>query len=127
MAAKPATAPEKARMALIAESGCLPCLLHRKHRQATIQHVTSGGRRLGHSYTYASCPWHHQAITEFGMNNQEMTGLLGPSFAQSKREFQETYGNEKEVLVRLQDWVLEQGHFQFHELHSQWVHLQRAN
>jgi len=56
-----------------------------------------------------------------------MTGLLGVSFAQSKREFQATYGDEKEVLVRLQTWALNNPDHDYHELISQWDHLQRHN
>ncbi len=72
-------------------------------------------------------PWHHFSKTENGMTNQEMTGLLGPSFAHSRREFEATYGDERDVLVRLQTWMLEQGQFYYHELQTQWEHLQRHN
>ena len=114
-------------MDLIAGMGCLPCRLSRHDRQATVQHVTAGGRRLGHAYTYGSCPWHHQAVTENGHTNQEMLGMLGPSFAHSRREFEATYGDERDVLVRLQTWVNERKEFYWWELHEQWDHLQRTN
>ena len=114
-------------MAAIAEFGCLPCMINNKVRQATIQHVTEGGRRLGHEYSYGSCPWHHQAVTEGSMTTQQMIGLLGPSFAHGRREFESEYGDERDVLVRLQNWVIEADGFRYHELISQWDHLRRHN
>jgi Recombination enhancement, RecA-dependent nuclease len=124
---KKPTTNEKLRMDLIAQLGCLPCRLQRMDRQATVQHVTEGGRRLGHAYTYGSCPWHHQVKTENDMTNQEMIGLFGPSFAHSRREFEATYGDERNVLVRLQTWVNQHPSHYYHELHGQWEHLQRTN
>jgi hypothetical protein len=106
---------------------CLPCALDRNKRQSTIQHVTQGGRRLGHMYTYGSCPWHHQGIKEDGYSRQDMIGLLGPSFAMGRRQFEAKYGNERNVLVPLQTWCFGRGEIRNHELITQWHHLRRMN
>ena len=125
MAGKSPTKAEKARMDAI--EWCLPCLLNQRQRQATIQHVTEGGRRLGHMYTYGSCPWHHQGMTENDLNNQQMTGMLGPSFAHSRKTFEDWYGDERDVLVKLQTWVLNNDYSQFWRLHEKWQLLRSAN
>lgn len=125
--AKPPTKAQQQRMAVIAEVGCLPCLINRQERQATIQHVTAGGRRLGHDYTYGSCVWHHLGTKEQGWSRQEMSGILGPSFADGRRYFEEVFGDERDVLVRLQDWVLDRSYFQSVELQEKWIELKRAH
>ena len=125
--AKPATKAQRQRMAVIAEMGCLPCLIQRAERPATIQHVTEGGRRLGHDYTYGSCTWHHLGTKEQGWSMQEMMGILGPSFAHGRKNFEEVYGDERDVLVRLQDWVLDRSYFRNVELQEKWIELRRAH
>ena len=125
---KAATQSEKERMDAIGRGWCVPCMIKQQQRPATVQHVTEGGRRLGHRYTYGSCPWHHQAVNEPGYSTQEMIGLLGPSFAHGRRFFESIYGDERDVLVRLQDWILVEGDECYHhELYSQWDALRRAN
>jgi hypothetical protein len=109
------------------EVGCLLCLLKRQERRGTVQHVTEGGRRLGHDYTYSSCPWHHQGVKEHGWSMQEMMGALGPSFAHGRKNFEEVYGDERNVLVRLQDWVLARSYFTDGELQEKWIELKRAH
>ena len=103
------TKEQKKRMDKIAALPCLPCLIEGKSRASTVQHVTEGFRRLGHDYTYGSCPWHHQKIKDSGYvayTDQQITGLLGPSFASGRRAFEERYGDERYVLIPLQNWML---------------------
>jgi hypothetical protein len=75
---------------------------------------------------HVSC-WHHQAINETGWTTAEMFKALGPSFQHGRREFERRYGDEKEVLVRLQDWVNSRSDWDYHELHSKWTELRGAN
>jgi hypothetical protein len=98
--AKPATPNEKYRMSLIGEQyfGCIPCRLENPflHVIATVQHVTSGNKRLGHRYTYGCCSWHH-----FGHDPKR----VGPSLANGLRPYQAHYGSEI-LLVNLQDQLI---------------------
>jgi len=119
------TKAEKQRMDAI--DWCLPCQINQHQRQPTIQHVTEGGRRLGHMYTYGSCPWHHQSKTENGYDDQGMTGLLGPSFAHSRKTFEDWYGDERDVLVKLQTWVMQNPNHRYWQLIEKWHLLRSAN
>ena len=104
---KPPTAPEKARMASIKDGHCLCCLLQGDERQATVQHVTAGFKRLGHRFTYGVCEWHHLGYPLPGHDNRTTAALIGPSLAHDKRAYCTRYGTELE-LVALADWYLEQ-------------------
>ena len=119
------TKAEKARRDAI--EWCLPCLINQRQRVATIQHVTEGGRRLGHMYTYGSCTWCHLGMTDGDYNNQDMTGFLGPSFAHSRKTFEEFYGDERDVLVKLQTWMLNNDWQPYWRLHEKWQLLRSAN
>ena len=56
-----------------------------------------------------------------------MMGSLGPSFADGRRFFEEVFGDERNVLVRLQDWILEQGFYTSAQLQEKWIELKRAH
>ena len=95
---------------------CIPCLSHglTQPNRTTAQHITSGGRRLrtksdprGDRYTYACCEYHHQGYKLERYTPQEMIGRWGPSFAHGKKYYQEVYGSEYEVLMRVQDMLCE--------------------
>ena len=120
-----ATKAEKARMDAI--EWCLPCLIDNKKRQAEIQHVTSGGRRLGHLYTYGLCPYHHRGLNDIGITGREMSKLVGPSFAHSRKTYEQFYGDERDVLVKLQTWVLNNDYEPYWRLHEKWQLLRQAN
>lgn len=100
--------------------GCLPCLISGvSDRPTTIEHVTDRGRRVGdleqHQWTIGLCEWHHfgkhldnwQGLPgHIGGPNQATSGLLGPSLAWGRRAFEEHFGDEVEILVPTQDFVL---------------------
>jgi len=99
------TRDEAARMTAMSYQGCIPCMIDRWNDvPATVQHVTDGGRRLGHRDTYKSCPWHHlgQVDEAFYGSVKRMTEVRGPSFAHDKPAFEARYGSELE-LVQIQD------------------------
>lgn len=84
--------------------GCLPCLLMGfADIHTTIEHVTVRGRREGHQSTIGMCPWHH-----FGQGTVKMIELVGPSLAQGRRIFEAHFGDEADVLVPVQDFLIEQ-------------------
>ena len=92
-------------MEQIPHHGCLPCLIvNFRHRLATVQHVVEGGKRLGHSWTYGACPWHHQGIAD-PWDDYQAERMLGPSLAWNQKAYQERFGTERE-LVELQDVIL---------------------
>ena len=106
---KPIRPHDALRMDTIARHcGCLPCLIAGiSDVHTTIEHATEHGRRVGdeeqHQWTIGLCRWHH-----FG----EMTGTavashLGPSLAWGRKEFEDWFGDELEVLVPTQDFMLD--------------------
>lgn len=110
---EPATKEERARYAALK---CMPCAACRQigiyNLWSDVQHITSGGRRIGNYDTYPLCKWHHQGIIPVGYglkNSTETMAKFGPSFAKSKREFEARFGTEEELLaltnkfLRIQD------------------------
>lgn len=95
-------------------TGCLCCMLDRHDSafeeisQTTIEHVTDRGRRLAdeHQATIGLCPWHHQATPWTGLDPREMNRILGPSLANGRKPFEEHYGDEVDVLLRIQDELI---------------------
>ena len=91
--------------------GCLPCLLM-GHMDVltTIEHVTEAGRRVGgdeqHQWTIGLCPWHHFGHNNKGWNRQQMSGEFGPPLAWGRKNFEEHFGDELEVLVPTQNFML---------------------
>lgn len=106
--AKAPTKDEKERMTILKENvPCIPCLVGaRKVRLPSIQHVVTGFKREGHDMTYTACNWHH-----FGdpapADKQTTSGLLGPSLAHGKKNYQQFFGHEK-LLVRIADFLVDE-------------------
>lgn len=101
---KTPTKSEKRRMTILKENvPCIPCLMIGKKRLPSIQHTVSGMTRDGHQSTYSSCDWHHFGYPLENWENlpgnaggakQATSGLLGPSFANGRRPFEEFFGRE---------------------------------
>ena len=90
---KTPTKAEREWMKRITDYGCCAC---RKHGiedvPASVHHIISGNRRMGHLFTLPLCYSHHQG-----------GGLGGiPSVHQAKRTFEKKYGTELELLAGLQ-------------------------
>jgi len=92
--------------------GCLPCLL-RGHLdvQATIQHVTDCGRRLGkdseqHQNTYGSCIWHHLGHLPNHSKRSEYRKELGPALAHGRQPFEQAFGDEVKILIPVQNFLI---------------------
>jgi len=109
---KPIRTQDADRMDTIAKfCGCLPCLLMGyKDVHTTIEHVTEHGRRVGdeeqHQWTIGLCAWHHFGQTEPDQTRQRMSGELGPPLPWGRKEFEETFGDEVNVLVPVQNVLL---------------------
>ena len=69
------------------------------HEPATLHHITSGGRRLGHKFTIPLNPWRHQGTVLPGETSSSMKEVYGPSLAKSRAEFEAAYGTELELLA----------------------------
>ena len=101
----PRTTADNERLDIITEIGCLPCLLNGWSESATVQHVTEGGRRLGHQSTYGGCPYHHLGNRPDGYSgpmNESFEEWYGPSFARNKQAFISRYGPER-LLIQVTD------------------------
>ena len=95
---------------------CIPCLVQGRPQpnRTTAQHITEGGRRLrtkadpkGDLHTYPVCEYHHLGKNIDYMTTQEMIGEYGVSFAHGKKYYQEVFGSEREVLLRVADMLCE--------------------
>ena len=101
---QPATKEERARYAALKSMPCAACRQIGVYTLwSDVQHITSGGRRIGNYDSYPLCKWHHQGYIPAGFNlknSTEAKGMFGPSFAKSKREFEERFGTEEELLAQ---------------------------
>lgn len=94
--------------------GCLPCLLMGyPNVLTTIEHATERGRRVGgkeqHQWTIGLCNWHHFGKTPFEFTGQTAFGLartLGAPLSWGRVPFEEDFGDEIEVLVPTQNFLL---------------------
>lgn len=105
---------ERQRLDVIkSHCGCLCCLLMgHLDRLCTIEHVTENGRRVGsgssqHENTVGMCVWHHFGACDSGRTRQMMIGEFGPSLAHGRKPFEEHFGDEVDVLISVQNFVLE--------------------
>jgi hypothetical protein len=63
-------------------------------------HLLSGGRRRGHDFTIALCPWHHRGIRpDDCRTDADALHRYGPSYALNKTIFHETYSGDDELLA----------------------------
>lgn len=99
---KPATRAERKRYQRLHEMGCIIDRMSPSecyNLPVEVQHLTSGGRRLGNEFTIPLCSWHHRAQLPCGMTSSQASLLYGPSFAKSRKEFEATYGSEEFLLA----------------------------
>ena len=103
---KTRTKQEKERIYFVKHfMGCAPCILVKYlNSHCDYHHVVEGQRRLGEMVAYGQCLWHHKGIPWEGATRQEMVGILGPSYALSRREFRAKFGTERS-LVGLVDYA----------------------
>jgi len=92
--------------------GCLACLLMgHLDRHTTIEHVTQTGRRVGgkeqHQNTIGLCGWHHFGHVDPGVLTDTMRPAFGPSLMDGRHVFEEHFGDEVDVLIPAQNYILE--------------------
>ena len=88
---KAPTKTEREWMDWIAALGCIACRKDGIHDSpASVHHITSGFRRVGHLATIGLCEPHHKS-----------DGRQVPSIHFQKRTFAARYGSELELLARL--------------------------
>lgn len=96
---KKPTKEEQRRFQAIQSIGCLPCRMEGLFNvPCEIHHVVEGAYRRGHSYTYGVCPYHHRGLTPEGLIEDTAYKIAGPSMALNKKQYQERYGTEQELL-----------------------------
>lgn len=106
MSVKAPTQSEQQRLDKLSRSGCVVCRLqHGAYVDGEIQHLTAGGRRLGHTHTINLCPWHHRGVCVGTFTKPEMTRIYGPSFANSRKEFEQAFGTEEYLLKETNTWL----------------------
>jgi Recombination enhancement, RecA-dependent nuclease len=82
---------EREWMSRVADFGCVACKQDGHDSPASVHHITSGFRRMGHLHTIGLCEAHHKS-----------DGRQVPSVHFQKRTFAARYGSELELLARLQ-------------------------
>jgi len=98
-------AANRHRFERLKEIGCVACLKQGFHREAEIHHLVEG-YRLGHEHTIPLCEWHHRGVPPtMAMTKAQARHLLGPSLAETKRQFVGEYGTEKELLEEINSWL----------------------
>src|ERR1700722_16827875 len=100
------TVAEKQRLDKLSRSGCVVCRMqHGAFTEGEIQHLTAGGRRLGHDRSICLCPWHHRGVCAGSITTPEMTRIYGPSFANSRADFEAAFGTEEHLLEETDIWL----------------------
>ena len=94
-----ATKDEQARYDALKELGCIVGRLRVVGCVGCeIQHLTSGGRRISNYHTIPLCPWHHRGQLPEGFTTTKATLCYGPSFAKSRKQFEQIFGSEEYLL-----------------------------
>ena len=87
---KPPTKLEREWMDRVSDFGCIACKQDGHETPASVHHITSGFRRMGHLFTIGLCEPHHKG-----------DGREVPSVHFAKRTFSQRYGSELALLARL--------------------------
>jgi hypothetical protein len=103
------TKVQAARFEAMRALGCIACRMNAGHGLPTatfgsnnleIQHLLSGGRRIGHDATVCLCHYHHQGkrLPVEGDGYCAHGIVFGPSFGHEPSAFRLFYGREAEQL-----------------------------
>lgn len=104
------TKAQSGRFEAMRRLGCIACRMNAKHGLPTasfgdnnleIQHLLSGGRRIGHEATVCLCHYHHQGkrLPVDGEGYCSHAKIFGPSFGHEPNAFRLMYGREDEQLA----------------------------
>ena len=111
-----ATPEQLARWSAMRKIGCIACLLNQIDHNLMqvprcnrvphsgnqeIQHLTSGGRRIGHDATICLCRYHHQGdlLPEIEQGYMAQALVYGPSFGRGRASFEAIYGTDDGLLA----------------------------
>ena len=87
------------------DHGCIACKKEGIERFPEIHHLVSG-YRMGHESTIPLCSWHHRGVpVDIDFSKSQTAQWMGPSMAENKREFEEKYGSELELLREIDQWL----------------------
>ncbi len=105
---EPISPADRQRFTIIKDyCGCLCCLLMGwPDVHATIEHVTQAGRRLGHGASLGLCEWHHFGRCSENRRSDAMCAEFGPSLAHGRKQFEAHFGDEVEILLAVQNYLL---------------------
>lgn len=84
------------RFVKMKEAGCILC--HENGWPGTppeIHHLTDCGRRRGHDFTIALCPYHHRGVP----NEFCSAPMIGPSVSCGSKVFRAFWGADDELLA----------------------------
>lgn len=105
---KAPTVAERARMRSIAWGCCVVCQKRGNFTSGgvEVQHLLSGGMRMGHRYTIGLCSYHHRGVRPLQFTRAQMRDVLGYSLMDGSKLFHAEHGSDIELLA-YQDEVLE--------------------
>ena len=99
---KAPTKAEAARMDAMKGYGCICCREKGLgYVETDIHHMLIGSYRAGHRYTIPLCLWHHRGRAPEGWTDEQAEDVMGPSLDKRKRAFVEVFGNELEIMRRV--------------------------
>jgi hypothetical protein len=81
--------------------GCVACRKDGRYSQIQVHHlVDKGTRKLsgGNQASLPLCPWHHVGQPADDCSVNYMYTVYGPSLRLHKKEFNHTYGSQRQLL-----------------------------
>lgn len=101
------TKAQQKRFERMCEIGCVPCIILGIYQNPPqIHHIVKGRKRLGHDYTIAKCPYHHEGHIPLGHVYENVRNRMGPSYALEPDLFEQAFGTQEELL-EFQNTLLE--------------------
>jgi len=93
------TKAQQKRFERMSDIGCVPCIIKGIYQNPPqIHHIVKGKKRLGHDYTIAKCPYHHQGHLPLGYKFDQVRERMGPSYALEPEAFEHEFGTQEELL-----------------------------
>ena len=94
------------RLDIIHRMPCMACVQEgcAQPNPTEAHHLVDKGYRKhsgGHQATLPLCGWHHRGEPAFGDSCTQMLAYYGPSMALHAKAFARNYGNQRELLMRV--------------------------
>ena len=103
------TKAERAHLAAVKALPCIACFIEARFNVLTgcgpteVHHTLSGNKRRGHMFVLPLGRWHHRGEPFDGMSARQMRSLHGPSLARQSKLFHAWYGDDAELLARVNE------------------------